>query len=143
MVTVSNPSGEEVREGSLPELPSADPTRRGAQRARSITRPSSVTRDAVTQSAQAACRTMASAVAVLDRPGSLADARPPTLREAREWHHRCAGHYEQVFMAAPRLVWGYVHLLIVVALRAVEWVTASPARIAVAAGVAAAVWYWS
>jgi hypothetical protein len=42
----------------------------------------------------------------------------------------------------PRLLWGYVHLLIIKpALNAAEWVTASPIRLAVALAILAAFWF--
>ena len=107
------------------------------------TQPASVALDAVTQGAQAFRRGMASTLAALDRPGSLLDARPPTLKEARVWHHECAGHYDALLLSAPRLVWGYVHLLIVMILRGLEWITGSPIRLVVAAAVATVIWYWS
>src|SRR6266702_3307502 len=96
MVTVSNPRGEAAREGSPPELLSAEePTRRGAQRANSITRTDSVAFQAVTQSARALFRGGVSALDAVDRAGSLPAA---------------------------------------------EWVTASPARSAVALAVFSAFW---
>ena len=134
----------EVREGSPPELPSAEePTRRGAQRAKSITRGDSIAFQAVTQSARTVFRGSMSALAALDRAGSLPDAQPPTLRQAREWQHKCAGHYQSLLIRWPRLLWGYVHLLIIKpALNGLEWVTASPARSFVAAALLAVVWIW-
>ncbi len=142
MVTVSNPRGEAAREGSPPELLSAEePTRRGAQRANSITRTDSVAFQAVTQSARALFRGGVSALDAVDRAGSLPDAQPPTLRQSRAWHHKCAGHYQALLVRWPRLLWGYVHLLLVKpALNAAEWVTASPARSAVALAVFSAFW---
>ena len=83
------------------------------------------------------------ALAALDRAGSLPDAQPPTLRQARAEHHRCAGHYQAAAMRWPRLLWGYVHLLIIKpALNGFEWVTFSPARAFVAAALLAVVWIW-
>lgn len=135
---------EEAREGSPPELPPAeDPTRRGAQRANSITLPDSVAFQVVTQGARTVFRGGVSVLAALDRAGSLPDAQPPTLRQAREWQHRCAGHYQSLLIRWPRLLWGYVHLLIIKpALNGLEWVTASPARSAVAAALLAVAWIW-
>ena len=135
---------EEVREGSPPELPPAEePTRRGAQRAKSITRTDSIAFQAVTQSARAVFRGSVSVLAAVDRAGSLPDAQPPTLRQAREWQHKCAGHYQSLLIRWPRLLWAYVHLLIIKpALNGLEWVTASPARSAVAAALLAVVWIW-
>ena len=133
----------EVREGSPPELPSAEePTRRGAQRAKSITRGDSIAFQAVTQSARAVFRGGVSVLAALDRAGSLPDAQPPTLRQARAEHHRCAGHYQAAAMRWPRLLWGYVHLLIIKpALNGFEWVTFSPARSAVVVALFFAFWF--
>ena len=81
-------------------------------------------------------------VAAADRAGSLADARPPTFRQAREWHHKCAGHYQAAAVRWPRLAWGYVHLLLIVpSARFCEWVTASPIRLAVALAIFFAAWF--
>jgi hypothetical protein len=133
---------EEAREGSPPETAAPPGEAESAQRANSITQPSSVAFDAVTQSARVLFRGGVSVLAALDRAGSLADARPPSLRQDRDWHHRCAGHYQALILRWPRLAWGYVHLLIITpALRFTEWVTKSPARGAVAAAILAAIWF--
>jgi len=113
-----------------------------AQARTSLTRADSVAFQAVTQSARFLFRGGVSALAALDRAGSLPDAQPPTLRQAREWQHKCAGHYQALLVRWPRLLWGYVHLLLVKpALNAAEWVTASPVRSAVALAVFAAFWF--
>lgn len=102
----------------------------------------SVVFDAVTQSARLLFRGGVSVLAALDRAGSLPDAQPPTLRQAREWHHECAGHYQALLVRWPRLLWGYVHLLLVKpALNAAEWVTASPVRLVVALAIIFAIRY--
>src|SRR5690349_17220582 len=134
---------EAAREGSAPALPeAAESTAESRACARdSVTRADSIAFQAVTHSARAVFRGGVSALAALDRAGSLPDAQPPTLRQAREWQHRCAGHYQSLLMRWPRLLWGYVHLLIVKpALNGLEWVTASPARAAVAAALLAVIW---
>lgn len=140
MVTVSNPPGEAVREGSLPELPSAeDPTRRGAQRANSITPPAPIALDAVTQSAR---WVRARLGRLLSRPQPGGRGRPG-FPQAREWHHECAAHYRWNPAARwARLAWGYGHLLLVKSVTDfTEWVTESPARFCVALAVGLAVWY--
>ena len=134
---------EAEKEGSPPRLPSAEPTRRSAPARESVTQPSSIAFDVVTHSARAVFRGSVSVLAALDRAGSLPDAQPPTLRQARAWQHRCAGHYQSLLVRWPRLLWGYVHLLVIKpALNGLEWVTASPARSAVAAALLAIVWIW-
>lgn len=122
----------------------AEPLCRQARtRASSVTPADSVAFEAVTQSARFVFRGGVSALAALDRAGSLPDAQPPTLRQAREWQHRCAGHYRSLLVRWPRLLWGYIHLLLVKpALNGLEWVTASPARAAVAAALLAVIWIW-
>jgi len=133
---------EEVREGSAPETAAASGNAESAQRAKSITRTDSIAFQAVTQSARTVFRGAVSAVAALDRAGSLPDAQPPTLRQARAEHHRCAGHYQAAAMRWPRLLWGYVHLLIIKpALNGFEWVTFSPARSAVVVALFFAFWF--
>jgi len=134
---------EEVREGSPPETTAPDASAESAQRAKSITRTDSIALQAVTQGARTVFRGGLSALAALDRAGSLPDAQPPTLRQAREWQHKCAGHYQSLLIRWPRLLWGYVHLIVIKpALNGLEWVTASPARSAVAAALLAVVWIW-
>lgn len=138
-------SDEEVREGSAPPDDAAAEfsAEARAQARTSLTRPDSIAFQAVTQSARVLFRGGVSALAALDRAGSLPDAQPPTLRQAREWQHRCAGHYQSLLIRWPRLLWGYVHLLIIKpALNGLEWVTASPARSAVAAALLAVAWIW-
>ena len=138
-------SSEEVREGSAPpDEVAAEPIAETRAPARdSVTRTDSVAFQAVTQSARAMFRGGTSALAALDRAGSLTDAQPPTLRQARDWHRTCAGHYKTVLLRWPRLLWGYAHLAVVKpALNGLEWVTASPARAAVAAALLAVVWIW-
>ena len=135
---------EAAKEGSPPEFPSAEEsTRRSAQARESVTQADSVAFQAVTQSARFLFRGGVSVLAAMDRAGSLPDAQPPTLRQARAWQHKCAGHYQSLLVRWPRLLWGYVHLLIIKpVLNGLEWVTASPARSAVAAALLAVVWIW-
>lgn len=138
-------SDEQLREGSaLADEAVLDPSAETRAQARtSLTRRDSIAFQAVTQGARTVFRGGVSVLAALDRAGSLSDAQPPTFRQAREWHHRCAGHYQAAIIRWPRLAWGYVHLLTVMpALRFAEWVTASPARYAVAAALLAVAWIW-
>ena len=133
---------EAEKEGSPPELPSAEPTRRSAPARESLTQPSSIAFQAITQSARFLFRGGVSVLAAMDRAGSLRDLQPPTLGETRAWHHRCAGHYATAIIRWPRLLWGYVHVLLLKpALMAAEWVTASPVRCAVALAFLAAFWF--
>jgi hypothetical protein len=137
-------SDEAVREGSaLPDDAAAESDAEARAQARtSLTRPSSIAFDAVTQSARFLFRGGASVLTAVDRAGALGDAQPPTLRQARAEHHRCAGHYQAAAVRWPRLLWGYVHLLVIKpALNGFEWVAFSPARSAVAAAVFLAFWF--
>lgn len=139
MTTIS----EEAREGSATAGDAAPESKAQAraQARASLALPDSIAFQAVTHSARAVFRGAGSLLAALDRAGSLPDAQPPTLRQARAGHHRCAGHYRSPLLRLPRLLWGYAHLLIVKpALNGLEWVTFSPARLAVAAAVTAAIW---
>ena len=142
MTTVS----EEAREGSFPEdehEPGSTAEARARVRA-SVTPPASVALQAVTDGAQAAQRLAASAVALLDRPGSLIDAQPPTFRQARDRHHECAGHFQAALLRWPRYAWGYLHLLLIKpVLNLAEWITESPARFTVALAISAVIWLWS
>lgn len=132
----------EGREGSPLELPPPEPPTRSRARARARDT-DSVAFQAVTQSARVLFRGGTSALAALDRAGSLRDVQPPTFRQDREWHHRCAGHYQAALVRWPRLLWGYAHLLLVKpVLEFAEWVTKSPARALVAAAVLTVIWIW-
>ena len=137
---------EAAREGSSPagaEAPESTAETRAYARA-SVTPPASVALQAVTDGAQAAQRLALSAVALLDRPGSLIDAQPPTFRQARDRHHECAGHFQAALLRWPRYAWGYVHLVFVKpVLNLAEWITESPARFTVALAIGVVIWFWS
>ena len=136
-------SEEKEEAGQLPAEDGPGTLRReGRTCASSVAPADSIALDAVTQSARAMFRGSMSVLAALDRAGSLGDAQLPTLRQARAEHHRCAGHYRSPLLRLPRLLWAYVHLLIIKpALNGFEWVTFSPARFIVAAGILAALWF--
>jgi len=135
----------EVREGSPAAAAPPEVNAQARAHARAmIAEPSSIALQAVTESTHAVWRTAAKVITLLDRPVSLIDAHPLSFRQARAHHHRCADAIGPVYIAVPRLVWGYFHLLVIKpALNFLEWVTESPARLAVAVAVAFAVWYWS
>lgn len=128
---------EEAREGNAREFPPAeDPTRRGAQRANSITQPDSIALQAVTQSARIAFRFTMARIAAINRTTSLPDEQVKTLRQAWAWHRRCAAHYAAGLLRWPRQLWGAVHVTTVKpALNFAEWLTESPARCLVALAV--------
>jgi hypothetical protein len=139
-----------VREGSA--AAGAEPHANAEARARAredTPPPPPIAFQAVTESARAARRLLASwqasGAAALDRQGSLADAQPPTFRQARDRHHECAGHLGTwAFLRVLRLAWGYFHLLVIKpALNAAEWVTETPARFFITCAVAAVIWIWS
>lgn len=142
-MTATQSEREAREEEVLPETASGSLHGETRTCATSVTPRDSIAFQAVTQSARTVFRGGVSALAALDRAGSLPDAQPPTLRQAREWQHKCAGHYRSLLVRWPRLLWGYVHLLIIKpALNGLEWVTASPARSAVAAALLAVAWIW-
>ena len=65
--------------------------------------------------------------------GSLLNSQPPTFAQQHERHQQCAAHFQSGIFRWPRLVWGYVHLLVVKPpLNLMEWITESPARTCVA-----------
>ena len=143
MTTASEETLREVGEKEVLSDPVPETLRRQVRtRASSVTPSDSIALQVVTQSARVVFRGGVSALAALDRAGSLPDAQPKTLRQARAWHHRCAGHYEATVIRWPRLVWGYAHMTFMVpALRFAEWVTESPVRFAVALAILAAIWF--
>jgi hypothetical protein len=138
-------ASDEKEEGSAVALETAPgPLRRQVRaHASSVTPDASVALQAVTDSAQALRRTFASGVKALDRPGTLADAQPPTFRQARDYHHRCAGEFNALLFSVPRIVWGYLHMTLVKpVLNLAEWVTESPLRCAVAVAVCYVLRHW-
>lgn len=138
-------TAEEVREGSFPE-DEHDPGSKaeaGARARVSITPPSSIARQLVTDSARGARRLVTSAGAFLDRTDSLADSQPHTYRQARAYHHRCAGEFDHVLLSLPRLVWGYLHMAFVKwVLNLAEWLTESPVRCVIAVVVFVILRHW-
>lgn len=74
---------------------------------------------------------------------SLAHARPSSLAEVRERHHRAAGQWNAAAMRWPRIIYGYVHLGVKSLLHLIEWVLESPPRLATAAAVLYFLWFWS
>jgi hypothetical protein len=143
-------SKREVEEGSLPEIPQ-EPEMTAQPRAlarASLTLPSPASLVPVTQRARAAgmvaARAAGQAAEILDRPGSLVHAQPPTFARAREQHHEAAARHSAPFVRGLRLAWGYLHLLLVkTVLNGLEWVTENPARFLVAVIIGAVVWLWS
>jgi len=81
---------------------------------------------------------------MLNKPGSLVHAQPPTFAQARDRHHECAGHFAAPALKLLRLVWGYFHLLVVKpVLNLAEWLTESPARFFVAVALSAVIWFFA
>lgn len=80
------------------------------------------------------------AAVLLDRPGTLLHARPPSFRDAQRRHHECAGHHAGRTLYAGRLAYGYLHMALVKApLNYAEWATDSPLRLLIHAIVGALV----
>lgn len=65
--------------------------------------------------------------------GGHLTSRPQSLREAHAHVHEAAGRYEALLLRVPRLMWGYVWLLLKAVLNTVEWVTRSPVTFVTAA----------
>lgn len=146
MTTVSDDIEEAAGEGSLPpEPPPADPSRRGARRAESLTPAALTALASVTQRVRKSGQFAAKGAALLDKPGSLIHAQPPTFRQAMDRHHECAGHIRTwTPLRAGRYAWGWFHLLFILPpLYLLAWVTESPLRLFIAAALAAAIWIWS
>ena len=139
MTTASN---VQVEEAVLPELPSADATRRGALRAKSVTPPPSPA-EGDTPGGHAASRARLALLAlptVLSGTSLLA-TQPPSLTQAWARHAECARHYQRWYFRWPRYVWGGAHLPLVAVLYALGWVTHCPPLFFTAAGILAACWF--
>lgn len=74
---------------------------------------------------------------------SLAHARPSSLAETRERHHRAAGHWNAAAMRIPRIIYGYIHLGVKGLLHLIEWVLESPPRLACALAALYFFVFWS
>lgn len=123
----------------LPELPSAEPTRRGAQaRVASVPDPPAT----VTESDARRAPPVALISAALTG-GSLLHAQPPSLAQAWVRHRQSAQHYQGWILRLPRYAWGCLHVALMAALYALSWVFDSPVKLIAAAGLLAACWFWS
>lgn len=145
-MTTTASEGKAVEAIALDAAPET-PRRQGRTGASSVTLPSGTSLAAFTQRVRqagaVAGKTGARAAALADRPGSLVHSQPPTFHQSHARHHEAARHYEALLLRCPRLLWGYFHLLAIKpALNFLEWVTESPARLAVALAIAAIVWIW-
>lgn len=79
--------------------------------------------------------------AVLEKPGTLMHAQPPTFRQAQLRHHECASHYAHAWSRGPRVAYGYGHMLLIKApLGYAEWATDSPLRGTIHVLLGLAVW---
>ena len=103
-----------------------------------------VVTDSIRRAWQVASLTATFLAGMLNKPGSLVHAQPPTFAQARDRHHECAGHFGSPLLKLLRLAWGYVHLLILKpALNLAEWLTESPARFTVALALSAVIWFFA
>jgi hypothetical protein len=139
MVTASN---GQVKAASLPELPSADSTRRDApRRAESLAPPPAKVTEG---DGKRLPRWSAQAVSAALTGGSLLHTAPLSLAACWAQHRAAATHYE---LWPPvrwaRYAWGAFHVALKAALNALEWVTDSPPKLLTAAAVVAACWFWS
>jgi hypothetical protein len=125
---------------SLPELPSAESTRRGAQARGSVPDPTAE----VTHSDSARLpRFSAPAMRTALTGGSVLHSPPLSIAQTWAAHRQAASHYNAWLMSGPRLAWGAVHTAFTALSYGAGWVCASPPRFVVAAAVAAAFWFWS
>jgi hypothetical protein len=130
---------EAGKEGTLlPEAPAVEPTRRLAQRAKSVTLPSLDSLKPVTQRVQSAG---ASAAKAANSRDSLIHAQPPTFAQCWAEHAECAKHYEAALIRIPRYIWAAVHVgLVKPVCDLTQWVLFSPLRLAVLAVVVAVIY---
>lgn len=137
---------EEAREGSALAVPQ-DPeinAEAGAHARTSIALPCALPSTAVTVRVRQAGVAAAKALALLDRPGTLAHSQPPTFREAHGRHRECADWFRSPVLRRLRMAYGWLHILFVkTVLNGLEWVTESPLRAVSAAALAVAIWFWS
>lgn len=135
MATVSDALGGPV---SLPELPSADASRRHApRRAESVPRAAA---EVTEGDGRRVSRLTVPAFSALLSGGSLLHAQPPSLSQTWARHRRAATHYNAWAMSVPRHAWGALHTALTAVLLALIWVIESPPRLLVAAGLIFACW---
>lgn len=143
VTTTAEELAEARKEGSSPAGPPVPESTAatGACARDSVTRDALASLRTVTQSAGLAVRFGAG---MLNKPGSLVHAQPPTFAQARDRHHECAGHFGSPLVKALRLLWGYLHLLVLKpALNLAEWITESPARFVITLAVSAVIWFFA
>jgi hypothetical protein len=147
-VTVTASEEKEEEREVLPG-PGPGPLRRQERaRASSVTpaelpSPGVVT-DSIRRSWQVAVLTGTFLAGMLNKPGSLVHAQPPTFAQAWDRHLECARHYDALLLRWPRYWWGAVHTAVIKpALNFAEVASASPAWLFVTAAVGTLIWYFS
>jgi hypothetical protein len=133
---------EEGSPGTSPELRSTAQTHAPA---RSIRPPAPSTSPAEAVAAPEFGAWLTGAVewltGVLDKPGTLLHAGPPSFRQAHARHVECASHHQWAVARSGRLLFGYIHLACVKpALNYLEWATDSPLRLTIHVLLGVAVW---
>ncbi len=136
MATVSDTARNVIQ---LPELPPAEPMAQTALRARSVPRPAD---DATEGERRRVSRWAVPAVSAALSGGSLLHAQPPSLAQTWARHRASATHYNAWAMSVPRHAWGVIHTALAAVLLAVIWVIESPPRLAFAAGIGVACWFY-
>jgi hypothetical protein len=136
---------EEAREGSSLAVSPEINAEAGAHARASVTLPSALPSAAsVTARVRQAGELVSRAGALLDKPGTLVHAQPPTFRQAHDRHRECAAYFQLPVLRFARRAWGWFHLLVIKpALNGLEWVTESPLRAVIALAIAAVIWLWS
>ncbi len=136
MTTVSDSARNVIR---LPDLPPADSTRRGAP---ARTREEPAPAGATEGERRRVSRWAVPAVSAALSGGSLLHAQPPSLAQTWARHRASATHYNAWAMSVPRHAWGVIHTALAAVLLAVIWVIESPPRLAFAAGIGVACWFY-
>lgn len=79
--------------------------------------------------------------ALLDKPGTLLHAQPPTFRQAHDRHWECARHYGHPVLRGSRKAYGATHNVTVKpVLNYLEWATASPLALIIHVLLGLAIW---
>lgn len=82
--------------------------------------------------------------AMVNKPGTLLHAQPPTFWQAWDRHKECAGHFEMPVARGARRVWGAAHVAVVLpVIYLFIWVTESPLRTVITAALLTAIWYFA
>lgn len=136
---------EEAREGSSLAVSPEINAEAGAHARASVTLPSALPSAAsVTARVRQAGELVSRAGALLDKPGTLVHAQPPTFRQAHDRHRECAAYFQLPVLRFARRAWGWFHLLVIKSLTGgLDHYTESPLAALIVVAIGVTIWFFS